>query len=109
MSIYRITVLALRHALSMDRTSVLLEALADEEVWVRDEASRALVRMGIAAVPALVGALKDENEIVRWKAAETLGEIGPNAREAVPALVAALQDANPNIRQEAARALDRIG
>jgi HEAT repeat protein len=44
----------------------------------------------------------------RWKAARTLGRIGPPAAAAVPLLVDALGDRNEYVRAHAARALGRI-
>jgi HEAT repeat protein len=43
-------------------------------------------------VPVLVEALRDEDPFVRGKVAETLGALGAKARAAVPALRAALED-----------------
>ena len=60
------------------------------------EASAAL-----EAVPALIEALRHEDEFMRMEAAETLGEIGPEARQAIPTLNAALQDEVENVRRAA--------
>jgi HEAT repeat protein len=60
-------------------------------------------------VPALAGALQDENAFVRRDAAEALGAIGPEARPAAPALTAALRDRNAPVRRAAARALEKLG
>lgn len=43
------------------------------------------------AVPDIARALSDESAFVRGAAAEVLGRIGPNAREALPALLEALR------------------
>jgi esterase/lipase superfamily enzyme/HEAT repeat protein len=45
----------------------------------------------------------------RAQAAESLGELGPQASEAVAALAAALNDSEPNVRLQAATALGRMG
>jgi HEAT repeat protein len=69
-------------------------ALWDEDPAVRLEAAMALWkidRKGPLVVPALIEALDDANEFICWIAAECLGQIGPEAREAVPALRQALQ------------------
>jgi HEAT repeat protein len=58
----------------------------------------AIVRLGRAAVPGLVEALKDSDPNVRATAGDTLRMLGVKAREAVPALLAALvaeQDDGP--------------
>src|SRR5262249_48889860 len=55
----------------------------------------ALKKMGAeakTAVPALIVALKDQEEDVRCVVADALGAIGPAAREAVPALAEGLKD-----------------
>lgn len=62
-----------------------------------------------AAVPALVGLLRDGDRAGRAAAAYALARIGPVAREAVPALREALQDEDPAVvrnAQEALRSVD---
>jgi len=55
----------------------LIEALKDENKYVRINAARALGKIGDAmAVPALNEAIKDENKYVRINAAKALGKIG---------------------------------
>ncbi len=61
------------------------------------------------AVPALVKALRDEDDYLRKSAAEALGAIGPAAGPAVPALIITLKDPEKDVRKESARALRRIG
>ena len=61
------------------------------------------------AVPWLIAALKDENLIVRWSAADALGLIGGEAKDSVPALIDALKDENPTVRWSVISALGRIG
>lgn len=60
-----------------------------------------------AAVPALMAALKDEDDLVRREAAAVLKQIGDAS--AVPALIETLKDEDVAIRQAAAEALGRIG
>jgi hypothetical protein len=85
-------------------------------MWIRRGTTRdlkvALVRAAGAlpsadALPALIGALEDENDWVRRAAAEALGGIGD--RGAVPALIGALKDEKADVRQAAAGALGGIG
>jgi HEAT repeat protein len=63
---------------------------------------------GAAAVPALIAALEDQDAEVRIFAAEALGEIGPEAKEAVPTLIAALKDPDAHVPASATYALVRI-
>jgi HEAT repeat protein len=57
------------------------------------------------AVPALTAGLRASDADVRRTAAETLGKLGPLARDAVPALRRALRDDNPAVRRAASDAL----
>jgi HEAT repeat protein len=85
----------------------LLLLLADDDAKVRQEAVHALRRIGpggAAAVPALVRALCDTDELTADRAAGALGAIGAGA---VPALIEALSD--PRTRRRAAEALGRVG
>ncbi|MEE3194802.1 MAG: HEAT repeat domain-containing protein [Candidatus Poribacteria bacterium] len=60
----------------------LIKELQDQDV--RGDATEALVQIGKDAVPALVQALQDQNEYVRNNAAWALGEMGtPEALKAV--------------------------
>ncbi len=54
------------------------------------------------AVPVLIEALKDENLFVRNRAASALGKIGAAAKSAVPALKNALDDPAVRSRAEEA-------
>jgi len=78
----------------------------------RWKAARALGQIGpaaVAAAPALVQALSDDNGHVRREAAIALGKIGPAAAAvAAGPLARALEDSDPTIRTVAARALGRI-
>lgn len=71
------------------------------------EAFDALAAMGSKAVPALIGALEQDERSVREAVVSVLGVIGPEAKEAVPALIAALKDMA--LRQVAIHALRAIG
>jgi HEAT repeat protein len=59
-------------------------------------------------VPVLIEALKDDNTYVRRDAARALGHFGGEAREAVPSLQARLRDKEPSVRKAAAGALQQI-
>ena len=66
----------------------------------------ALISIGRPAVPALVAAFKQEDNMVRGGAEIVLGRIGPPA---VPALLAALKDQDEDFRSSAAVALVLMG
>jgi HEAT repeat protein len=68
-----------------------------------------LPRFGEAAVPALVAALKSRRDEQRRGAAEVLGEIGPDARDAADELLRVLKaDDNLSVRAAAGLALGKV-
>jgi HEAT repeat protein len=89
-------------------------ALWDENPGVRVEAAVALWKIdrnkGPLVIPALIKALASNNEFICWIAADCLGQIGPEARQAVPALQQALRRPFKIalIRKGVALALERI-
>src|SRR5271163_3545196 len=83
--------------------------LGSEEYSVHREGVEALRRMGPAAVPDLIQALKDEDWQVRNQAAVALGMIGPEVKTAVEALVDVLQDQDKYLRSHGATALGNLG
>jgi NADH dehydrogenase len=86
-----------------------LGLLAGEEEPAQQEAVTALSRLGQAAVPELVKALKHDDWQVRNQAAVALGAIGPEAKAAVPALVDVLEEDDKYFRSHGAVALGKIG
>lgn len=88
-------------------TDHLLDALRDEDLWVRVGVTDALIRIGQPSVRGLVEALRDENHAVRRAAAKALGKIGDG--EGVRGLRGAIIDADTDVRRFAAEALGRIG
>ena len=60
-------------------------------------------------MPALIKALKDDDCKMRRGAADAVGEIGPEARDAVPALINALKGDGYSVPLSAAHALGAIG
>jgi len=87
----------------------------DEDPAVRVEAAMALWKIDPARAPlvlhVLTTALQNTNELICWIAAECLGQMGPEAREAVPALRQALErDFRISlIKTGVLHALERIG
>lgn len=68
--------------------------LRDRDFHVRVEAAVAVWRIDKRAgrvMPVLAEALEVDDEVLRWTAAECLGEMGADARPAIPALQSALQ------------------
>lgn len=60
-----------------------------------------------SAVPALVTALRDDNEVVRSAIAAALGQMG--SQDAVPALKRCLTDADSQVCSAAAKSLGQLG
>jgi HEAT repeat protein len=73
----------------------------------KDDATDALVKLGEPAVPILINALKDKDELVRKQAVIALGRI--KAVDAIDALIEMLQDKDWFTRLTAAAALEAIG
>jgi HEAT repeat protein len=86
----------------------LVAALGDPDREVRGAAQLGLIRLGRPAAPALAKALREKEAAVRRLAAETLQELGPDAKAAAADLVAALRDDDEDVRDAAGRALDVI-
>lgn len=59
-------------------------------------------------LPVLIDALKDDNNYVRRDAARALAHFGPNAAPAVGALKERLRDPEPGVRKAVAYALAQI-
>ena len=93
---------------------VLIEALKDnnpDRSQIRDYAVQILHRIGLPAAPALIAVLKNEryNESARYYAAQTLQQLGPDAKIVVPELIEVLKDKSSKSRVEAAQVLGSIG
>ncbi|HEY7156829.1 MAG TPA: HEAT repeat domain-containing protein [Gemmataceae bacterium] len=89
------------------------KALTDSDPKTQKDTHEALKGGGRSALPVLAEVLqKDDRAAARWRAADLLGQIGPEAREsssALAALTAALRDKDPYVRAVAAGALASIG
>ncbi|MDH4132658.1 MAG: HEAT repeat domain-containing protein [Gemmatimonadota bacterium] len=78
---------------------------------VRNAAAYEISGLGpaaVAAVPALIEALNDPLEVVRYPVCVALREIGPGAKDAVPALTRTLDDRNDDIAAMARKAIIAI-
>ena len=90
-----------------DDVAELIQGLSDKRTWI--DSSQALVRIGKPAVPALIDALRDGNHSVRFRAINTLGELGRIAEAATPMLRQLRQlDPKDYIRNRADSVLNRI-
>jgi HEAT repeat protein len=83
----------------------LMQQLRNDEF--KDDAINALVELGEPAVPRLIAALTDKDEMVRKQAVLGLGRIKNS--EAIDPLIAMLQDRDWFTRLTAAAALESIG
>jgi HEAT repeat protein len=104
---------AVAHAYELD------DFVDDRDIpGIPSAARSALARIGPDALKYLIDGLSQGDDLVRLIAAESLGDIGPPARDAIPALMEALKrdgsmNADPKSALEvpgaAVRALARIG
>ena len=87
---------------------VLVSGLSDGARAGR-EAAEVLAMIGSPALPSLLDALQGEDRRARIRAAESLGLMGPPARDAVGPLMATLKEQDHRVQRPAARALGKIG
>lgn len=94
----------------------LIEALDEADAYAdRDVLGQIAFALGeigeaaAAAVPRLIGLLKEPSAFIRQHAAEALGMIGQSPALSVPALSEALNDSEPYVRFTAGLALARFG
>ncbi len=90
---------------------VLLDGLKAHDAMVRAESAGLLgdtARLDNRSIPALIGALGDEERIVRLAAADALGVIGHAARAAIDPLWRLIHDPDDEVREHALGALRRI-
>jgi HEAT repeat protein len=80
--------------------------MKDGDGYIRSDAAKALVKIGLKATDMLIATLRNEHADARSRAAEVLGEIG-DAR-AVEPLVGLLKDKVSSVRYAAATALDQL-
>lgn len=100
---------------------VYIEALGSKKEEIKDgklyrqpgipvnaEAAGQLKKIGKPAVPSLIRALYSEKDIVRYYAAEILGDIGFGASSAIAALRQTARDANVLVRRKANASREKI-
>ena len=96
-----------------EATALILAAMEDPAVAVRQQAAKAFGRIRPAPtkfMQAIAEGLKDKDPAVRKQVARTLGSFGPHAAPAVGAMVeAVLRDKEEMVREELYRALPKIG
>jgi HEAT repeat protein len=85
----------------------LIEALADFDKSVREQATLALSSIGKAAIEQLTAAMKEKKWETRYRAAEALGKIADE--RVVQPLIKALQDNRDHVRYMAAKGLREFG
>src|SRR5262249_44133610 len=84
----------------------------DRENFARLVAVQALAKIDppqtVELVPGLLELLRDETNYGRPFVAQTLGELGPRAKDAVPLLLAAQNSDDSQLRDAATEALKKI-
>ena len=85
----------------------LIEALADFDKSVREQATLALSTIGKAAIEPLAEAMKEPQWETRYRAAEALGRIADE--KAVQPLIQGLKDNRDHVRYMAAKGLSDLG
>jgi HEAT repeat protein len=85
----------------------LIEALADFDKSVREQATLALSTIGKAAIEPLAEAMKEPKWETRYRAAEALGKIADE--KAVQPLIQGLKDSRDHVRYMAAKGLHDLG
>lgn len=88
--------------------TLLLDALVGEqELYVREDITWALVRMSAEALPGLTALTNDSNPATRHHAVHVLGKIG--GAQVAEALIGVLTDSDPAVICKAAFGLGQVG
>lgn len=95
--------------LAREALPALVGALHDDDSKVRESAAHAIGSMGPEALPTLVGMLAHDDKYVRRNAVWALGKLGPLARPALSELCRALKDSDPRTASGAAQSLGGMG
>jgi HEAT repeat protein len=86
----------------------LVESLgSDQDFFVGETVTWALVRCGSTSVEPLIALLKEGSDLAKVKAAHALGKLGD--AKAAPALIAQLSDENIVLREKCVMALGNVG
>lgn len=83
--------------------------LEDVDADVRWKASQSLEQLGASAVPEMIASLNHRNPAVRRYLIVALGRVGAEARAAMPAILVALHDVNADVRCAATDCLGHLG
>src|SRR5262249_47180911 len=90
----------------------LKKGLGDSNPYVRREAALAAREFGplvLGAIPELIRVMREHpGEDASWFAAEALGNMGAQAREAIPALQRATKEGSASLQDEARKAILKI-
>ena len=86
----------------------LIEATIGESNTACRNALYGFTTSGSHAVPSLTKLLSHPEPVIRTRAADTLGDMGLNARKALPKLVEKLTDENEKVRHHVAEALGTV-
>ncbi|MDY6804456.1 MAG: HEAT repeat domain-containing protein [Cyanobacteriota bacterium] len=78
----------------------------DEQRWLK---YRVALGEEEEAIAILLARLEDEDDFVRWSAAEAMGKLGKSTPKALNTLVARLEDEQYFVRWNAAQALGKLG
>ena len=87
----------------------MIDALKDDNQYVRWAAVFSLAKLGKIAIPHLTKLLKDENPVIRALAAETLGNMGKQAYETLPQIKSLIYDAHRYVVSSALWSISKIG
>lgn len=90
-------------------TPELVAALKNTDFAITNAVQQILAARGARMVPALVAALAGADPLLKKNIAQTLGYLGPAAKEAVPALVRLIKEDNGDAKIWAGMALGKIG
>jgi HEAT repeat protein len=99
---------AAKAALPAIRANADKQELRPVSIWAMVRIAPDDAKIAEQAVPLAIAALRRDEAVIRFEAAETLRLIGPRARAAIPALEAASEDPDLHVRKAVAEALKRI-